>query len=112
MQVFAGSAAATSAARCSSRGEISIEPPIISSESLASSSESVALAGYDIGLVEEPEGAVLLQDLARCVEVVGLAEHLGEALVLDLRHVDRGVPRGEQRRGADARGDLGRQRMH
>src|SRR3989442_3061489 len=112
IQLSAGRIADTSAARCSSRGEISSEPPISSSESRACSSVSVALAGYDIGLVQEPQGTVLLQHFARGVEILRAAEHLGEPLVLDLRDVDRGVPGGEQGRGADARRDLGRQRVH
>src|SRR2546423_4112755 len=113
MQVFAGSSAATSGARCSSRGEISSEPALISSWSAAPAEErSVALAGYDIGLVQEPEAAVLLQDLARSVEVMALAEHFAQAMVVDLRHVDRGIPRREQGRSADAARDLARQRMH
>src|SRR6266850_4615041 len=110
MQVFAGSSAATSAARCSSRGDISSELAAISSARSAWRG-SVALAGNDIGFVQEPEAAVLLQDFARGVEVLALAERLGKARIVDLRHVDRRVPRGEQRRGADAGGDLGGQRM-
>ena len=43
-----------------------------------------------------------LQDLARRLQVAAFAEHLRQALVVDLRDVDRGVPRREQRRGADA----------
>src|SRR5688500_10066729 len=106
MQLFAGRIAATSGARCSSRGEISSEPAMRSSESRSWRSDSVALAGNDIGLVQEPEGAMLLQHFARRVEILRAAEDLGEALVLDLRHVDRRVPCGEQRRCADARRDL------
>src|SRR5262245_50854276 len=101
MQVFAGSIAATSGARCSSRGEISSEPAISSSESRPW--DSVALTGDDIGLVQKPERAVLLQHLARRIEVLRVAEDLGQALVLDLGYVNRRVPGGEQRRGADAR---------
>src|SRR5207237_10579161 len=112
MHVVDGKIAATSAARCSSRGAIYIEPPLTSSESLACSSVSVALAGYDIGLVQEPEGTVLLQHFARRVKILRLAEHPAQSLVLDLRDIDRRVPGREQRRGADARGDLGRQRVH
>src|SRR5687767_3396035 len=109
--VSVGSNAATSAARCSSRGEISREPPATSSESRAPGA-SIALAGNDIGFIQEPEAAVLLQDLARGIEVFALAQHLAEALVVDLRDIDCRIPGGEQRRGADARGDLGRQGMH
>ena len=65
-------ASPTSGARCSSRGEISSEPAVSSSERRGCG-ESVALAGNDIGLVQEPEAAVLLQHFARRVEVVRLA---------------------------------------
>src|SRR5437762_9653 len=99
----------SSTSRLSSNGPFARgpSPPIMSSDSLACSSESVALAGYDIGLVQEPEGTMLLQHFARSVEIFRLAEHPAQSLVLDLRHIDRCVPGGEQRRGADARGDLG-----
>src|SRR3970282_25241 len=107
-QVWAGSSAPTSGARCSSRGEISSEPAVNSSERRACRPPSVALAGNDIGFVQEPEAAVLLKDLARRLEVLRCAQHFAQPLIVDLRHVDRGVPGGEQRRGADAGRDLAR----
>src|SRR5258707_2560128 len=111
MQLPVGSSAATSFARCSSRGEISSEPAPISSTMRGSMRGLVALAGDDKGLIQEPEAAVLLQDLARRVEVTRASHRLGEPQIVDLRDVDRGVPRGEERRGADRRGNLGGQRM-
>src|SRR5262249_50635465 len=77
-----------------------------------SSASSVALAGNHEGLVEEPKPGVALQDLARRLEITAIAHHLREALVLDLRHVHRGVPGGEQRRRAYRLADLFRQRVH
>src|SRR5687767_4002910 len=91
-QVPAGSMPATSPARCSSRGAISSDPAATSSESRAPVA-SIALAGNDIGFIQEPETTVLLQDLAGGIEVFTLAEHLAEALVVDLRDVDRRIPR-------------------
>src|SRR5207248_10521402 len=78
----------------------------------ASSRGSVALAGKDIGLGQEPEAAVLAQHLARRVEVAGVAQYFAQAHVVDLRHVNGRVPRGKQGRGTNARRDLGGQRMH
>src|SRR5215472_5238944 len=73
---------------------------------------SIPLARDHVGFVEEPEPAVLPQDAAGGVKVAAVADHLGEALVLDLRHVDRGVPGREQRRGSDGVADLAWQRVH
>src|SRR5687767_2124520 len=115
MHVFAGSSAATSAARCSSRGESSSEPPTRSSairETSGACRGSVALAGNDIGLVKEPEASMFLQDLAGGIQIAGVAQRLRQAHVVHLRDVDGGVPRREQRGGADARRDLRGQRMH
>src|SRR6185436_12038090 len=100
-----GSSAAASAARCSSRGEISSEPPVTSSAMRAWRRSSIALAGNDIGFIQEPEAAVLLQHLARRIEVAAAAQRLAEARVVDLRDVDRRIPCGEQGRSADARRD-------
>src|SRR6478736_4799064 len=61
----------------------------------------------DKGFVVEPQSAVLLQHLARRLDVARVALHVRQAVVLDLRHVDRRVPGGEQRGGAD-RGGGGR----
>src|SRR5204862_6170272 len=96
--VSAGRSAATSFARCRSRGEISSEPAATSSEMRASRRGSVALAGNDIGLVLEPEAAVLAQHVARRVEVAGVTQHFAQAHVIDLRHIDGRVPRGKQGR--------------
>src|SRR6202008_5189247 len=101
MQGSAGSSAATSAARCSSRGESSSEPPTSSSDTRASRLCSVALAGDDIGFVEKPKAAMFLQDLAGGVQVAGVAQHFGQAHVVHLRDIDGGVPGGEQGRGAE-----------
>src|SRR3954454_13780139 len=119
-QVLARNKLATSPARCNSRGDISSEPAEMSSDkrarapSLAAGGResSVALAGHGIGFIQDPEAAVLLQDLARGLEVAPLAKHGGEPCIVDLRDIDRRVPRREQRRGADAVGNLGGQRMH
>src|SRR5262245_35557373 len=99
MHVSAGSSAASSVARCISRGRSSNEPPISSSETRPWTPCSVAFAGDDIRFVEEPEAAMFLQDFPRGVEVAGVAQHLGEACVVDLRDVNGGVPGREQRRG-------------
>src|SRR5688572_25030481 len=112
MQVSLGSSAAICDARCISRGISSSEPPISSSERRAWTLCSIALAGDDIGLVEEPEAAMLLQDFSRSVEVARVAQDFREARVVDLRNVDRRVPGREQGRGADAGRDLGGQRVH
>src|SRR3954465_2065626 len=78
-QVVEGTSAPTSGARCSSRGEISSELAAISSRSaFCGTVDSVALAGNDIGFIQEPEAAVLLQHVARRLQVAFLAEGLGE----------------------------------
>ncbi len=51
--------------------------------------------------VVEPQAAVLLQRFARRLDVAAVAIDVGQAVVLDLGDVDRRVPGGEQRRGAD-----------
>src|SRR5579883_2506696 len=63
-------------------------------------------------LVVEPQPAVLLQHLLRRLEIRAVLHDRIEPLVLDLIDVDRGVPRGKGRRGADAVGDLRGQRVH
>src|SRR5215469_16068563 len=73
---------------------------------------SIAAPGHDEGLVVEPEAPVLLQYLLRRLEVRAAVHDRIEALVLDLVDVDRRVPGGEQRRGADAIADLRGQRVH
>ena len=66
-----------------------------------SASPSLAPARDHVGFVEEPERAVLLQHLARGFEIAAVGGGLRDPVVLDLRHIDRGVPGREQRRGAD-----------
>src|SRR5262245_592697 len=73
---------------------------------------SPSLARDDIGFVKEPKAAVGLQHLTRGVDVAPRAELGGEPLVVDLGHVDGGIPGREQGGGANAGGDLGRQRVH
>src|SRR5205807_691691 len=51
-----------------------------------------------IGLVDEPQPAVLLQDFGGGFEIAPVGRGLGHPMVLDLRHVDRGIPGGKQRR--------------
>src|SRR5712691_5470033 len=64
------------------------------------SSASVALAGNHEGLVEEPQAGVALQHIPRRLEIAAVAHHFGEALILDLGHVDSGVPGRKQGRRA------------
>src|SRR4051794_29620058 len=42
-----------------------------------------------VGLVVEPQPAVLAQHLARRIEIAAVADHAAEPVVLDLRHVNR-----------------------
>ena len=65
------------------------------------SRQSLAPPRDHVGLVVEPQPAVLAQHLAGGIEIAAVGDHLGQPVVLDLRHVDRGVPGREQRRGAD-----------
>ena len=53
-----------------------------------------------------------MQRLARRLDVTAVGIDVGQPVVLDLRHVDRRVPGGEQRRSADRRRDFRRQRVH
>src|SRR6185437_16368043 len=73
---------------------------------------SVAAPRHDEGLIVEPETPVLLQYLLRRLEVRAALHDRIEPLVLDLIDVDRRVPGGEQRRGADAVADLRGERVH
>src|SRR5258707_13523548 len=73
---------------------------------------SVALARNHVGLVEEPQPPVAAQHLLRGFEVAPVPHDLRQALILDLRDVNGGVPRGEQGRGADRVADFLRQRWH
>ena len=61
----------------------------------------LAPARDHIELVVEPQRAVFLQHLGGGLRVAGVVGCLGQAVVLDLRDIDRGVPGREQRRGAD-----------
>src|SRR5262249_58470438 len=73
---------------------------------------STSFARDDVGFVEEPEAAVRLERLARGIDIASGAQFGGQPLVVDLRHVDGGIPGREQGGRADARGDLRRQRVH
>src|SRR6266702_6441757 len=75
-------------------------------------SASVALARDHVGLVEEPESLVAVKHVLRGFEVAPVAHDFTQALILDLRHVYRGVPRGEQGRSADRVADFLGQRVH
>src|SRR6266705_6314188 len=73
---------------------------------------SVALARDHVGFVEEPQALVATQYLLRGLEIAAVSHDLAQALVLDLRHVNGCVPRGEKRRGADRVADFLRERVH
>src|SRR6266704_1038400 len=75
-------------------------------------SASVALARDHVGLVEEPQSPVAAQHVPRGFEVAPVAHDFAQALILDLRDINRGVPRGEQGRGADRVADFLVQRVH
>src|SRR5216110_2210881 len=65
-----------------------------------------------VGLIVEPQAAMLAQHLARRLEIAPVAHHTVEPRVFDLRDVNRGVPGGERGRGADRFRYLGGQRVH
>src|SRR5215469_11501953 len=69
-------------------------------------SAGIPLAGNHIRFVPEPEATMLAQYLLGRIEIGAAADDLGQSLVLDLRDIDRGVPGGEQGRGADCVADL------
>src|SRR5262249_39565562 len=71
-----------------------------------------AMPRDDIRLVLEPQPTVLLQHFAGVVEIASVGHHRLQPLVLDLRDIDGGVPRGEQCRRADRGADLQRQGVH
>src|SRR6266853_2511415 len=73
---------------------------------------SVALARDHVGLVEEPQALVATQHLLRGLEISAVSHDLAQALILDLRHVNGGVPCGEKGRGADRVADFLRERVH
>src|SRR5262245_48147519 len=58
---------------------------------------SLAPARDHIGFVVEPKSAALVQHLAGGVEIAAVRHHVAEPVILDLRHIDRGVPGREQR---------------
>src|SRR5579884_3226910 len=55
----------------------------------------------DVGFVKEPQAAVLAQHFPGGVKIAAVVDDLRQTVVLDLGHVDSGVPGGEQGRGAD-----------
>src|SRR5437867_4910211 len=73
---------------------------------------SVALARDHVGFVEEPQALVATQYLLRSLEISAVSHDLAQTLVLDLRHVNSGVPRCEKRRRADRIADFLRERVH
>src|SRR6266702_1751412 len=73
---------------------------------------SVALARDHVGLVEEPEVLVTTKHLLRGLEISAVSDDLAQALILDLRHVNGGVRRGEKWRGAFRVADFLRERLH
>src|SRR5579864_1867816 len=95
-----GEAAAISPA---TRSSLSIAPTLLG---------HVPLARNHVRLIPEPQAAVRLQHLTRGIEIGAAAYDFGQAMVLDLRYVDRRIPRCEQGRCADGGADLGRQRVH
>src|SRR5882757_3372406 len=110
-----------SSGNCRPREEISTDADAsseMSSEDTGSAmafsrlSSRRAAARDHIGLVVEPEPTMLLQHAVGGFEIAAIADHLGQSVVLDLRHLDRGVPGREQGRGADRATDLVRQRVH
>jgi hypothetical protein len=73
---------------------------------------SAATARNHVGLVVEPQPAVLFQHPIRRLDVATVAYDFGQSLILDLGDIDRGVPRCEQRRGSYRAADLVRQSVH
>src|SRR5690349_15136288 len=78
----------------------------------AIASPRVALARDHKRFIPEPEAAIFAQHVLRRLEIGAAADRFGETPVLDLRHIDRGVPGGKEGRGADAVADLGGERVH
>ena len=54
-----------------------------------------------IGLIVQPQTIMLLQDCLGRFEILPLGDDRPEFVILDLGHIDRGVPGGEQGGGAD-----------
>src|SRR5207249_1054691 len=70
---------------------------------------SIAPPRHHERLVVEPQPAVLAQHALRGLEIGSARDDRVQPLILDLIGVDGGVPRGKERRGADAIADLRRQ---
>src|SRR6185312_5090527 len=51
---------------------------------------------HDKDFIVEPESTMLLQHLVRCPQVLAAGDDRLETLILDLIHVDSGIPRGKQ----------------
>src|SRR5690348_14821515 len=75
-------------------------------------SRRIPLARDHIGFVPEPETAVFLQHFAGRIKIGIRIDYLRQPLILDLGHIDGGVPRREESRRADRLADLARQRVH
>src|SRR5262249_29115656 len=54
------------------------------------------LACHHEGFVRKPQGLMLLQDFSRGTEVITVTHYIVDAVILDLRHVDSGIPGGQQ----------------
>src|SRR5579871_2402793 len=74
---------------------------IFDSRDMARSLMCVAATRDAVALVPEPQASVLLQHLARRLEILLVAHHAVQLVVLDLIDVDHRIPRREQGRGAD-----------
>src|SRR5262249_53140045 len=75
-------------------------------------SDRESMPRNDVGLILEPERAVLLEDLAGRVQIASVRHRGAQSLVFDLGDVDGRIPRGEQRGGPDRRADFHRQGVH
>src|SRR5262249_31966933 len=67
---------------------------------------------HDVSLIVEPKAAVLAEHIVGSLEIAAVADGLRQPLVIDLRHVDGGVPGREQSRRADRAAHLVGQRVH
>src|SRR5262245_7389678 len=70
---------------------------------MAQASPLLAPPRDHVALVVEPERAVLVEHLFRGLQIATVGGRFRNAMILDLRHIDRSVPRREQRRRADGR---------
>src|SRR5579871_2814143 len=80
--------------------------------SYAPASRRRTAARDHVSLVVEPQAAVLFQHPVGRFEIASVANHFRQPDILDLRDIDRGIPRGEQRRGSDWPAHLVWKRMH